>query len=70
MKVPNSIKEVNLLTPKPCYLDASVCAKTFYLIAEEWWRHYESYSAYSYKKFCLTEYCKWKKYAKLFERSC
>lgn len=59
-----------IFVPKPHYLDASVCAKTFYLIAEEWWNNYESFAFNLTKNYCLKQYWKWVKYAKIFERSC
>lgn len=56
-----------LLSPKK-YLDASVCAKTFYEIAHEWLRCYEAFEMQCYKDFCLDEYHKWKKYAEIFNK--
>lgn len=55
---------------EPRYLDASVCAETFYRIADEWWHNYEIFAHKITKNFCLKEYHKWTKYAKIFERSC
>lgn len=59
-----------IFVPKPRYLDASVCAKTFHSIADGWWVLYETFNKNSYKKACLKEYYKWEKYAEIFERSC
>lgn len=51
------------------YLDASVCVKHFYEMAETWWFLYETFSKCSYKNVCLKEYCKWRKYAEIFGKT-
>ena len=59
----------NMYPVKKRYLDASVCATTFYKVAEEWWYLYENFGKSTLKKACLEEYCKWERYARIFERS-
>lgn len=66
MKKIKKIK-VELLTTQPRYLDTSVCAETFYEIAERWWDDYDCFAHNVTKNFCLKEYHKWKKLAKLFK---
>ena len=60
----------DIFIPEPRYFDASVCVSYFNYRSGLAFDLYKLAESKKEKAYWLKEYCKWEKYARVFERSC